>query len=150
MFGLFASLKHRSEAALRSAILVAGAGGLVVLALGFAAGAMVLLLAETMPLWGALLAAAGALTLVALLFFLAARRPASPPASPPAAASIAALAGLAATSGSLKDLVLRLAEQEARTNPAAAAAIAAAAGLLLGALEGRNERRDAAADAPDA
>lgn len=144
MIRLFDTLKHKSETALRAALLTAAAAGLFVLALGFAAGAIVLLLAKIMPLWGALLSVAGALAGVSLLV-LAASGARSKPAEPaaPTAATGAALLGLAAQSGSLKDLILRLAEQEARSNPAAAAAIAAAAGLLLGALDAQRENKDA-------
>lgn len=133
MFGLLASIKHRSEAALRSAILFAVAGGLATLALGFGAGAFVAFLSTKLPFWAALLSGAGVLLIAAAVCAAAAsRRPPAPPAQPAAAA----LFGAAASASSMKDLILRLAEHEARHNPAAAAAIAAAAGLLLGALDG--------------
>lgn len=139
MLRIFETLKHKSETALRSALLLAAAGGLAVMALGFAAGALVLVLTQWMPLWGALLLGAGALTAAALIALAAAGARPKTPVPVPNPAPAAALLGLAAQSGSLKELILRLAEQEARTNPAAAAAIAAAAGLLLGALDAQRE-----------
>lgn len=119
--------------------MLAAAGGLAVIAAGFLAGALVVWLSDLMPLWAALLCGAGGLLVLAFVALaLASRKGGSrAAASPPATSTAPAVLGLAATSTSLKDLILRLSEHEARTNPAAAAAIAAAAGLLLGALEGR-------------
>lgn len=143
MIRFFESLKHKGEHALRAALLSAAGGGLLVLAIGFAAGALVLLLTAVMPLWGALLVGAGVLAvLAALALSAAAARPKAPEPDASTAPATALLA-LAAQSGSVKDIVLRLAEHEARTNPAAAAAIAAAAGLLLGALDAQREDKGA-------
>lgn len=146
MIPLFDTLRHKSQTALRSAVLTAAAAGLLILALGFAAGAIVLLLSTAMPLWGALLTGAGALAFTALLLLvLSGIRPQRAAPAQPASVNegvSAALFGLAAQSGSLKDLILRLAEHEARSNPGAAAAIAAAAGLLLGALDAQRENKD--------
>ena len=136
MFGLLDALKRQSETAFRGALMLAAAGGLIVIAAGFLAGALVVGLADHMPLWAALLCGAGGLLILALIALtLAKPKHRATPAPTPSTAQT--MLGLAASSGSLKDLILRLAEHEARTNPAAAAAIAAAAGLLLGALEGR-------------
>ena len=143
MIPLLDALRHKSETALRSALLGAAAAGLFVLALGFAAGAIVLLLSKIMPLWGALLVGAGALAAAAIIALAASGAKPKVAAQPPAPTA-AGLLGLAAQSGSLKDLILRLAEHEARSNPAAAAAIAAAAGLLLGALDAQRENKTSA------
>lgn len=149
MFGLLKILQRRSEAAFRSAVLATAAAGLLVVAIGFIAGASVLLLAEWMPLWAALLCGAGVLIVIAALCLWAATAKAPAPAQPQPAAEAASLLGLAASSGSLRDALLRFAEHEARTNPAYAAFIAAAVGLVIGALDARANKTGAGKTSAD-
>lgn len=130
---------ERGENAVRKGLLAFAGAGLILLALGFLAAALVDGLAMLMPLYLALGGGALLLFLAAGLCFarLAHQEKARAKAPPAASADpFAAFGGPDWKSA----LGLALVE-EAREKPARAAALAALAGLILGALEGFDESR---------
>lgn len=137
MIDLMRAIGERGETAVRRGLWAFAGAGLSVLALGFAAAAIVEGLAALMPRYLALGCGALALVVAAGLCFTRLighedARANAPPAAP--------VPPLAAFGGADWKSALSLAlVEEAREKPARAAALAALAGLILGALEGFEE-----------
>jgi hypothetical protein len=141
MIGLFAGLRGMGEAAMARARWSLAGAGLGVLALGFAAGAVVALLDLVAPTFVAFGAAALGLMAAAAICLARARAP-DAISQPCARGSLDADAGGAAPAdGDWRTLLNAALEREAREKPARAAAIAAIAGLILGAVEGLDGKR---------
>lgn len=136
MIGFLRAIGERGENAVRQGLWAFAGAGLIVLALGFAAGALVEALTLLMPRYAALGCGALALLIAAAICFakISRHQKALPvaPAAPPLASTFASMGGGADWKAALS---LALVE-EAREKPARAAALAALAGLILGALEG--------------
>lgn len=133
MIGILRAIGARGENAVRRSLWAFAGAGLIILALGFLAGALVEFLATLMPLYLALGCGAIALFILAAIFFaqVARDKRAAEKSAPAPAHPLAAIGGADWKSA----LGLALVE-EARDKPARAAALAALAGLILGALEG--------------
>lgn len=143
MIDLFRAVSLRGEQALRRGAWSFAGVGLIVLAFGFGAAALVEALSAVIPRYAALGAAAFSLIIAAAVCFFLARGPgAPPPAAPTAAAAQAAFAA----PGDWRSALNRALIEEAREKPARAAALAALAGLILGVLEGLDDAPKAKGD----
>lgn len=132
MIGLLRILSDQGERAARRGLSALAATGLLILALGFGAGAVVEALAEFVPRYAALGIIAALLAVAAAVLFHRSR--AAPPAAsaPPAAVHAASVRQDVNWRATIEAALIRTAADE----PARAAALAAVAGLLLGALDG--------------
>lgn len=137
MIGVLRAIGERGEEALRRGVLSLAGAGLVVIAAGFAAAALVEALALIMPRGAALGAAALTLLIAGALCLSRAAKKQHATDEKPGPAAHHALA--AAESGDWKRALNLALVEEARERPARAAALAALAGLILGALEGFEE-----------
>jgi membrane-bound ClpP family serine protease len=143
MTGILRAVGERSERALRRGIFAFAGAGLVVVALGFAGAAMVEALAALMPRFAALgLASAALFVAAAILFSLARQKTAEKDPAPKGAAALSAFASPGDWRGALNLALI----EEAKEKPARAAALAALAGLILGVLEGLDEKGAAKPD----
>jgi choline-glycine betaine transporter len=132
---LLKEARARSEEAVRSAAWGFAGGALLVLALGFAAAALVEALLMFVPSWAAFSAGAVLLLLAGSICFARSRAKNKATAlnlgdlheQPPF------------SNGSWQALLNEALIRESREKPARAAAIAAIAGLVLGAIEGLDE-----------
>ena len=140
MIGFLRAIGERGEHVVQRSLWAFAGAGLVVMALGFAAAALVGALKLLMPLYAALGCGALALLIAAAICFakISLHEKAPPVAAAPSLAPVfASIAGAADWKSALS---LALVE-EARDKPARAAALAALAGLILGALEGFEESK---------
>ncbi|MEK7265717.1 MAG: hypothetical protein AAB227_06415 [Pseudomonadota bacterium] len=138
MIDLMRAIGERGENALRRSLWAFAGAGLLVLASGFAAAAIVDGLATLMPRYLALGLGALVLLIAAGVCFARLSRHAAAHAKAPSAAPASAFASLGGADWK-SALSLALVE-EARDKPARAAALAALAGLILGVLEGLDEK----------
>ncbi len=131
------AIGERGENAVRKSIWAFAGAGLIVLALGLAAAALVEALTLLMPLYAALGCGALALLIAAAICFAKlSRHEKAPPALP--------VQPLTPPGGADWKTALSLAlVEEAREKPARAAALAALAGLIFGAVEGLEESQAA-------
>ena len=133
MFRLFEALKEEGEDALRRTVWLFCAAGLIMLAVGFAGGALALFIAspvETSLATGFLVSAAviAALAVMALFF---SESSATQLAAAPRQPNLNALTGGAYIDRATQALLLRKVERK----PATMMAIAAAAGIAIAALD---------------
>lgn len=143
MIGLLTAAREKGEAALKRASWSLAGAGLVVVGLGFAAGAVVAALETVAPAYVAYGVAAAGLVAAALFCFAQAQAPAETGAARAAGSLDGDLGGaqLAPHGGDWKSFLNEALAREARDKPARAAAIAAIAGLILGAIEGLDEKK---------
>lgn len=139
MIGFLTAARAKGEEALKRATWSLAGAGLLVLALGFAAGAMVAALEIVAPPYIAYGAAALGLILAALFCFTRSRGPASHAPADAMGSVDGETAGLAPHGGDWKSFLSEALQREAQDKPARAAAIAAIAGLILGAIEGLDQ-----------
>lgn len=140
MINMFRELERRGETALHKALWAFAGVSFTILALGLLGSAAAEALSLVMPRYAALGAGAAALAIFAAIAFAFAGRQGDHPNRD---AKIAAPEGQQLSSRDNGDwrVALNLALiEEAREKPARAAALAALAGLILGAMEGLNER----------
>lgn len=146
MIDLFRFFGERGEQALRRSVLFFAGAGLVVIALGFCAAAIVEALGAVIPRYAALGAAAVFLLGAAAISFALARDPAK--ASPASGSSASGASASSATQsafsspGDWRSALNFALIEEAREKPARAAALAALAGLILGVLEGLDDGKN--------
>lgn len=138
MIGVIRAIGERGEEALRRGVLSFAGAGLIVVAAGFGAAALVEGLALIIPRAAALGVAALAL-LIAGGVCLSRGAQKGHAAESEKAGADAHLALAAAESGDWKRALNLALVEEARERPARAAALAALGGLILGALEGFEE-----------
>lgn len=141
MIDLLQSARAKGEAAVKRAVWAFAAAGLIVVAVGFAAAALVEALKLVAPAWAAF--AVGAIFLL-LAGWLCQTRAQAPSYN----ATVAGTLGLAESEeapasggdGDWRALLNDALIKESRDKPARAAAIAAIAGLILGAIEGLDDK----------
>ncbi|NWG70911.1 MAG: hypothetical protein HXY23_04770 [Parvularculaceae bacterium] len=141
MIDLLQSARAKGEAAVKRAVWAFAAAGLIVLAAGFAAASVVEALKLVAPAWAALALGATFLLLAGWLCQTRAQAP-NPNATVEGTLSLGGPDGAPAggAEGDWRALLNDALIKESRDKPARAAAIAAIAGLILGAIEGLDDR----------
>jgi hypothetical protein len=132
MIGLLRILSDRGERAARRGLSALVAAGLLVLALGFGAGAVVEALAEFLPRYAALGIVAFLLAVAAAIVLHRSRAAPSAASAPPADVHPVVARRDVDWRAAIEAALIRTAADE----PARAAALAAMAGLVVGALDG--------------